>query len=158
MAREVHRATSRDLWRGDDGVSDSQRLEWCPAGKPARIREPLLPWIWERLLPGYVAGEISDLALDLFYEKETIMRLSIKNALTGCLIAGALALSAAGAEALGGNANGPDAYIGIIGGSPQQYNYSATGTVNGGYEANVDHGYRNNGGSAHYNGGYHTGY
>jgi len=92
------------------------------------------------------------------------MSVSIKKPLTGFLIAGALALSAVGAEAMGsgggagGNANGPDAYIGIIGGSPQQYNYSANGNINGGgYEANANRGYPNDE-WGHYNGGYHTGY
>jgi hypothetical protein len=87
------------------------------------------------------------------------MRISIKSSLTGLLIASALAFSAVGAEAMGGgNANGPDAYIGIVGGSPQQYNYSANGNINGGYEANVNRGYPNDGGPGHYNGGYHSGY
>ena len=89
------------------------------------------------------------------------MRLSIRKPLTGLVVVGALALSAVGAEAMGGgggNSNGPDAYIGIIGGSPQQYNYSATGNVNGGYNADANRGYPNDGGSGHYNGGYHTGY
>jgi hypothetical protein len=87
------------------------------------------------------------------------MRLSIKSTLTGFLIAGALALSAVAAEAnagSGGNGNGPDAYIGIIGGSPQQYNYSANDNIEGGYGANVNRGYPNDG--SHYSGGYHTGY
>jgi hypothetical protein len=43
------------------------------------------------------------------------MRQSIKRALTGLLIAGALALSAADAVG-GGNSNGRDAFIGIIDG------------------------------------------
>jgi hypothetical protein len=87
------------------------------------------------------------------------MQFSIKKAMTGFLIEGALGLSAVGAEAnagSGGNANGPDAYIGIIGGSPQQYNYSANGNIDGGYQPNFNRGYPNNGG--HYDGGYHTGY
>jgi hypothetical protein len=86
---------------------------------------------------------------------------SIKKPLTGFLIASVLAFSAAGAEAMGGggNSNGPDAYIGIIGGSPQQYNYSANGNNNGdGYPGDVNRGYPNDGGWGHYNGGYHTGY
>jgi hypothetical protein len=45
------------------------------------------------------------------------MRQSIKRALTGLLIAGALAFSAVGAGAVGGgNSNGRDAFIGIIDG------------------------------------------
>ena len=44
------------------------------------------------------------------------MRPSIKRSLTGLLIAGALAFSAVGADAVGGNSNGRDAFIGIIGG------------------------------------------
>jgi hypothetical protein len=98
----------------------------------------------------------------LCYEGKIIMRLSIKKTLTGFLIAGALALSAVGAEANagnGGNSNGPDAYIGIIGGSPQQYNYSANGNIDGGgYAADANRGYPNDGGWGHDNGGYHTGY
>jgi hypothetical protein len=88
------------------------------------------------------------------------MRLSINKPLTGFLVASVLALSAVGAEAMGGggNANGPDAYIGIIGSSPQQYNYSATGNINGGYVGDTDRGYPNDSGWGHYNGGYHTGY
>jgi hypothetical protein len=90
-----------------------------------------------------------------------MMRLSIKTTLTGFLVAGALALSAVGAEAMGGggNSNGPDAYIGIVGGSPQQYTYSANGNINGGgYETNVNRGYPNDRGWGHYDGEYHTGY
>jgi hypothetical protein len=50
-------------------------------------------------------------------QRGNIMRPSIKRALTGLLIAGALAFSAVGADAMGGgNANGRDAFIGIIGG------------------------------------------
>jgi hypothetical protein len=91
------------------------------------------------------------------------MRLSIKTALAGFLVSGALALSAMGAEAMGsggGNSNGPDAYIGIVGGSPQQYTYSANGNINsGGAEANVNRG-ANDGERSRYNSGsgYHTGY
>jgi hypothetical protein len=45
------------------------------------------------------------------------MRPSIKRrALTGLLIAGTLAFSAVGADAVGGNSNGRDAFIGIIDG------------------------------------------
>jgi hypothetical protein len=88
------------------------------------------------------------------------MRLSISKPLTGLLVVGVLAFSAVGAEAMGGgggNANGPDAFIGIIGGSPQQYNYSANGNINGGgYDSN--RGYPNDSGWGHYNGGYHAGY
>ena len=49
------------------------------------------------------------------------MRSSIKVSLTGPLIAGALAFSAVGADAMSagsGNSNGPDAFIGIVGGNP----------------------------------------
>jgi hypothetical protein len=62
------------------------------------------------------------------------MRPSIKRSLTGLLIVGALALSAVGADAMGG-ANGPDAYIGIVGGHPG-YGYSAAGAgyKSGGYQ------------------------
>ena len=89
------------------------------------------------------------------------MRLSIKRPLTGLLVVGALALSGVGAEAMGAggdNANGPDAYIGIIGGSPQAYTHSANGS-NQGYESHTDHYYRNRyGGYGQYNGGYYRGY
>ena len=58
------------------------------------------------------------------------MRLFVQQSITGELLTvAALGLSAVAAEAMGGNANGPDAYIGIIGGSPQKYNYSASGNV-----------------------------
>ena len=48
--------------------------------------------------------------------RKNIMRPSIKRALTGLLIAGAWAFCADGADAVGGNSNGRDAFIGIIGG------------------------------------------
>jgi hypothetical protein len=91
------------------------------------------------------------------------MRASVKLSLTGILIAGTLAFSAAGAFARGGNANGPDAFIGIVGGSPQPYNYSASGDYQGGgYQANTGHLYRNGhggqGGYGPYDGGYYHGY
>jgi hypothetical protein len=89
------------------------------------------------------------------------MRLQIQKPLTGFLVAGVLAFSAVGAEAMGGgggNVNGPDAYIGIIGGSPQGYNYSANGNINSGYAGGENHGYPNDGGWGHYNGGYYKGY
>ena len=44
------------------------------------------------------------------------MRPSIKVSLTGLLIAGAWGFSAVGADAVGGNSNGRDAFIGIIDG------------------------------------------
>ena len=72
------------------------------------------------------------------------MRASVKLSLTGILIAGTLAFSAVGAYARGGNANGPDAFIGIVGGSPQAYGYSAGGDYpGGGYQANTGHPYQN---------------
>ena len=46
------------------------------------------------------------------------MRSSIKVSLTGLLIAGALACSADAMGAATGNSNGPDAFIGIVGGNP----------------------------------------
>jgi hypothetical protein len=52
------------------------------------------------------------------------MRPSVKRSLTGVLIAGALAFSVVGVEANGGG-NGPDAFIGIINGGLQSYNYSS---------------------------------
>lgn len=64
------------------------------------------------------------------------MRLSIKRSLAGLFVAGALTLSAVGAEAMGGgNANGPDAYIGIVGGSPQERHSQAYNYYGGGYSA-----------------------
>jgi hypothetical protein len=73
--------------------------------------------------------------------RQVVMRASIKRSLTGFLVAGALVFGAAGAEAMGGggNANGPDAYIGIIGGSPNAYPYSSNGYAysEGGYQANT---------------------
>ena len=91
------------------------------------------------------------------------MRVSVKLSLTGILIAGTLAFSAVGAYARGGNANGPDAFIGIVGGSPQVYGYSAGGDYQGGgYQANTGHTYQNGhsgyGGYGTYNGGYYHGY
>jgi hypothetical protein len=52
------------------------------------------------------------------------MRPSVKRSLTGVLIAGALAFSAVRADGKGGG-NGPDAFIGIINGGLQSYNYSS---------------------------------
>jgi hypothetical protein len=92
------------------------------------------------------------------------MRASLELSLTGILIAGALAFSAAGGYARGGgNANGPDAFIGIVGGSPQAYGYSAGGDYPaGGYQANTGHTYQNGhsgyGGYGNHNGGYYQGY
>ena len=101
------------------------------------------------------------------------MRASIKRSVTGLLIAGALAFNAAGAYAMGGggNANGPDAFIGIVGGNPGTavggipYNegvYQGGGYQGGGYQANTghsyQHGYGHHGGYGTYNGGYYHGY
>ena len=59
--------------------------------------------------------------------------------LTGLLIAGALAFSAVGADAVGGNSNDRDAFIGIIGGG-------CTGSPKGGgrYAADTMHAPSNN--------------
>ncbi len=89
------------------------------------------------------------------------MRPSIKRSLTGLLIIGAVAFSAVGAEAMGGgNANGPDAGIGIIGGIGQGYGYSANDpNRGGGYQANTaDRRHDGYGGYGQYNGGYYHGY
>jgi hypothetical protein len=93
-------------------------------------------------------------------EGNIIMHRSIKVALTGLLITGALAFSVAGADAMGasGNSNGPDAFIGIVGGNPG----SSVGGIpynRGGYPADTDrhfgHTYHNDhGGYGTYNGGY----
>ena len=96
------------------------------------------------------------------------MRPSIKRSLIGLLIAGALAFSAFGADARG-NSNGPDAFIGIVGGNPGSsvggipYNqgipYNEGGYQGGGYRANTGHGYQHGyGGYGPYNGGYYHGY
>src|SRR5271169_1574149 len=87
------------------------------------------------------------------------MRLSVKRSLTGVLIAGILAFSAVGADANGGG-NGPDAFIGIINGGLEPYNYSSQGPYNyssqgpytysfqgggsqgGGFQANTGHQFR----------------
>ena len=92
------------------------------------------------------------------------MRSSIKVSLTGLLIAGALAFSAVGADAgATGNSNGPDAFIGIVGGNPGVsvggIPYNRDSYQGGGYQANTDrhfgHTYHNDhGGYGTYNGGY----
>jgi hypothetical protein len=92
-----------------------------------------------------------------------MMRGSVKLSLAGVLVAGALSFSAVGAYARGGNSNGPDAFIGIVGGSPQAYGYSAGGDYSGGgYQANTGHTYWNghsgSGGYGTFNGGYYHGY
>jgi hypothetical protein len=72
------------------------------------------------------------------------MRASVKISLTGILVAGALACCDVGASAMGGNANGPDAFIGIVGGSPQTFrNQAPDDYQGGGYQANTDHYYQN---------------
>ena len=91
------------------------------------------------------------------------MRTSIKVSLTRLLIAGALAFSAAGADAMG-NSNGPDAFIGIVGGNPGSskggipynrgimypgYGYPADTDRHFGQTYHNDHG-----GYGTYNGGY----
>ena len=89
------------------------------------------------------------------------MRPSIKRSLTGLLTAGVLAFSAVGAEAMGGgNANGPDAFIGIVGGSPEAYGYSANDpNRGGGFEANTSQRRQNGyGGYGTNSGGYDRGY
>ena len=93
------------------------------------------------------------------------MRPSIKVSLTGLLIAGALAFSAVGADAMGasGNSNGPDAFIGIVGGNPGSsvggIPYNRGVYQGGGYPADTDrhfgHTYHNDhGGYGTYDGGY----
>jgi hypothetical protein len=101
-------------------------------------------------------------------EGKIIMRSSIKVSLTGLLIAGALAFSADAMGAASGNSNGPDAFIGIVGGNPGSsvggipYNrgiYQGGGYEGGGYQANTGrhfgHTYHNDhGGYGTYDGGY----
>jgi hypothetical protein len=55
---------------------------------------------------------------------------SIKRALTGLLVVGALAFSGVVADAMGDNSNGRDAFIGIIGGG-------CTGSPKGGGSYNA---------------------
>jgi len=94
------------------------------------------------------------------------MRPSIKQSLTGLLIGGALVFSATAASAVGGNANGPDAFIGIVGGNPGSsvggIPYNRGGYQGGGYRANIgrgyQHGYGGYGGYGTYHGGYYHGY
>jgi len=89
------------------------------------------------------------------------MRPSIKQSLMGLLMVGALAFSATGAAAMGGdNANGPDAGIGIIGGLQQPYGHSAGGSYQGGgFQAYPSRGRQNGYGRyGTYNGGYYRGY
>jgi hypothetical protein len=82
------------------------------------------------------------------------MRKSVKCALTGLLIAGALALSAVGADAGVGNSNSRDAFIGIVGGG-------CTGSPKGGgrynacpFNSDRDDAYRNGQGGYGGNGAY----
>jgi hypothetical protein len=91
------------------------------------------------------------------------MRSSIKRSLTGLLVLGALASGASGAYA-GSGANGPDAFIGIIGGNPgyglgQSYNYNYL-YGNPGYGTGDAHrnGQRSYGGNGGYDGGSYRGY
>jgi hypothetical protein len=83
------------------------------------------------------------------------MRNAIKRSLAGLVILGA---GVVGAQAAGGNANGPDAFIGIVGGSPQPYAFSPDNPHQRGYEPNDGqgrpYGYRAQG---TYNGGHYTG-
>ena len=97
------------------------------------------------------------------------MRPSVKRSLTGVLVAGALVFSAVGVEAMGGG-NGPDAFIGIINGGLQPYNYGSRGAYTyefqgDGFQANTGHPFghvrrhRQGGyGGRGYEGGYHGGY
>jgi len=92
------------------------------------------------------------------------MRSSIKASLTGLLTASALAFSAIGADAMGGNSNSADAFIGIVGGNPGTYvgggSYNGGGfNQGGGYQAHTGnpfgHSYQNGQGGY---GGYYHGY
>jgi hypothetical protein len=76
--------------------------------------------------------------------RKNIMRPSIKVSLTGLLIAGAWAFSAVGADAMAGNSNGRDAFIGIIDGG-------CTGSPKGGGRYNACP-FNNPGRDAHGNG------
>jgi hypothetical protein len=87
------------------------------------------------------------------------MRSTIKRSLAGLLIVGALAGSVVGAYAIGGG-NGPDAFIGIVGGNPGYYlgggSYN-NGPFNPGHENRdtyrSEHGAH--GGNGAYDGYYH---
>jgi hypothetical protein len=86
------------------------------------------------------------------------MRSSIKVSLTGLLIAGALACSADAMGAATGNSNGPDAFIGIVGGNPGGsvggIPYNRGIYPGGGYQANFGRIYHNDhGGNGAYDGG-----
>jgi hypothetical protein len=86
------------------------------------------------------------------------MRPSIKVSLTGLLIAGALACSADAMGAATGNSNGPDAFIGIVGGNPGAsvggIPYNRGIYPGGGYQANFGRIYHNDdGGNRAYDGG-----
>jgi hypothetical protein len=96
-------------------------------------------------------------------EGKIIMRSSIKVSLTGLLIAGALAFSADAMGAASGNSNGPDAFIGIVGGNPGAsvggIPYNRGIYEGGGYQANTGrhfgHTYHSDhGGYGIYNSGY----
>jgi hypothetical protein len=89
------------------------------------------------------------------------MRSSIKVSLTGLLIAGALAFSADAMGAANSNSNGPDAFIGIVGGNPGSSKggipYNRGIIYRGyGYPADTDRhfGHTDHGGYGTYNGGY----
>ena len=87
------------------------------------------------------------------------MRSSIKRSVTGLLVVGVVAFSAVGAYAIGPN-NGPDAFIGIIGGNPGYYpggSYTH-GPFNPGRETGDAYrsGHGGNGGNS--DGGYYRGY
>jgi hypothetical protein len=75
------------------------------------------------------------------------MRSSIKVSLIGLLIAGALACSADAMGAASGNSNGPDAFIGIVGGNPGAsvggIPYNRRIYPEGGYQANFGRIYHN---------------
>ena len=85
------------------------------------------------------------------------MRTSIKGYLAGFLMAGALGFGAVGvAHAMG--ANDADAFIGIVGGSPQENQCQGCG---GGYPSRGypnDYQYVHRRYGAPYNGGYNRGY
>ncbi|MFZ2107557.1 MAG: hypothetical protein WAV18_19640 [Roseiarcus sp.] len=92
------------------------------------------------------------------------MRPSVKRSLTGALITGAVVFSAVGVEAMGGG-NGPDAFIGIINGGLQSYNYSTQpynySPQGGAFQANTSHRFghvRRHGQGGHGGRGYEGGY
>jgi len=89
------------------------------------------------------------------------MRPSVKRSLSGILMASALGFSVVGAHAFG-NANGPDAFIGIVPAGPEHFQGGEDFQA-GGFRAQsgdqFGHNYRNrHGGYGAHDGDYNRGY